>query len=85
MIAKFAVMRHFRYLPILFILFFWSCKEKVTNTKVFTSADLVNANTKLLHIAMEDGFYGGIHFYNGIEEGNKQGKFIGNAVINKLK
>jgi len=49
-------MRHFRYLPILFILFFWSCKEKVTNTKVFTSADLVNANTKLLHIAMEDGF-----------------------------
>jgi hypothetical protein len=30
-------------------------------------------------------FYGGIHFYNGIEEGNKQGKFIGNLVLNKLK
>lgn len=30
-------------------------------------------------------YYGGIHFYNGIEEGNKQGKFIGSYVLNKIK
>jgi len=29
-------------------------------------------------------FYGGIHYYNGIEEGNKQGKMIGNLVVKKL-
>jgi hypothetical protein len=28
--------------------------------------------------------YGGIHYYEGILEGNKQGKFIGSYVINKL-
>lgn len=30
-------------------------------------------------------FYGGIHYYNGIEEGNKQGKFIGDLVLSKGK
>lgn len=30
-------------------------------------------------------YYGGIHYYNGIEEGNKQGKFIGNFVLSKVK
>lgn len=30
-------------------------------------------------------FYGGIHYYNGIEEGNKQGKFIGDFVLSKVK
>jgi hypothetical protein len=30
-------------------------------------------------------FYGGIHYMNGVEEGNKQGKFIGQHVISKLK
>lgn len=29
-------------------------------------------------------YYGGIHYMNGIEEGNKQGKFIGSYVISKL-
>lgn len=30
-------------------------------------------------------FYGGIHYKNGITEGNKQGKFIGQYVLNKIK
>jgi len=30
-------------------------------------------------------YYGGIHYYNGIEEGNKQGKFIGEFVLSKVK
>ena len=30
-------------------------------------------------------FYGGIHYMNGIEEGNKQGKMIGNYVFDRLK
>lgn len=30
-------------------------------------------------------YYGGIHYYNGIEEGNKQGKFIGTYILNKIK
>ena len=29
-------------------------------------------------------FYAGIHYKKSVEEGNKQGKFIGNAVLNKL-
>jgi hypothetical protein len=29
--------------------------------------------------------YGGIHYYNGIQEGNIQGKWIGDYVLNKLK
>lgn len=30
-------------------------------------------------------FYAGIHYMNGITEGNKQGKFIGQMVLDKLK
>jgi hypothetical protein len=30
-------------------------------------------------------FYGGIHFYNGIEEGNKQGKWLVQHIFNKIK
>jgi len=30
-------------------------------------------------------YYGGIHYYNGVEEGNKQGKFIGNLVLSEVK
>jgi membrane-associated phospholipid phosphatase len=30
-------------------------------------------------------FYAGIHYMNGITEGNKQGKFIGQKVLDKLK
>ena len=30
-------------------------------------------------------FYAGIHYYNGIEEGNKQGKFIGETILSKVK
>lgn len=30
-------------------------------------------------------FYGGIHYMNGVEEGNKQGNAIGNYVFSKLK
>lgn len=29
-------------------------------------------------------YYGGIHYFQGIEEGNKQGKFIGRYALNKL-
>jgi hypothetical protein len=29
-------------------------------------------------------YYGGIHFYTGIEEGNKQGKWIGDYILTKL-
>ncbi|MBC7885786.1 MAG: vanadium-dependent haloperoxidase, partial [Saprospiraceae bacterium] len=29
-------------------------------------------------------FYAGIHYYEGIEQGNKQGKFIGNYILRKL-
>lgn len=29
-------------------------------------------------------FYGGIHYMNGISEGNKQGKFIGRYVLDKI-
>ncbi|MBK8348008.1 MAG: vanadium-dependent haloperoxidase [Saprospiraceae bacterium] len=30
-------------------------------------------------------YYGGIHYMQGIKEGNTQGKFIGNLVLSKLK
>lgn len=30
-------------------------------------------------------YYGGIHYYNGVEEGNKQGKWISNYILSKLK
>lgn len=30
-------------------------------------------------------FYGGIHYMNGIEEGNKQGKFIGKIILDKIQ